>query len=120
MSDDRQKVEWVVRDPLDRPVTLSTVRKMHILDGHPEFMVSTYLEALPGVIQAPHMILYDRFDFDMEIFCSLGLGLGPFSGQWLKVPVRYDISDTGSVVTAYFTPKTPEGKIKWLPPSMKK
>lgn len=119
MTDDSIKIEWVVLDPLNRPVTLTSERKGHIVVGHPEFMTCSYLDALPNVIKTPDMILYDKFDSDTEIFCSLGYGVGVFSGNWLKVPVRYDISDSGTVVTAHFTRVVPDGVIKWLPPKIK-
>lgn len=120
MSGSDTSAVWVVKDPLGRPVVLTKDQKQHIIDGHPEFGEYRYITALPDVISQPHMILLDIHDFDTEIFCKRDVGAGDFSGKWLKVPVRYDISDSGKIITAYFSPQVPKGEIKWLPPKIEK
>lgn len=111
-------VVWVVSDPLGRPVSLLEERKQHIITGHPE--MGAYMSGLETVITMPHMILQDQFDVSTDIFCKLNVGMGSYSGKWLKVPVRYDITDSGQVITAHFTGQVPDGTIKWMPPKLRK
>lgn len=110
-------IVWVVNDPFGRPVSFLAERKYHIITGHPELV--DYVDQLATIIPLPHMILEDQFDTSTEVFCKLGVGLGCYSGKWLKVPVRYDITDSGEVLTAYFAEKVPKGKIKWMPRKLK-
>lgn len=115
MPDKFPKQEWVVNDPLNRPVELNSERKKHIIDGHPEFGTFKYIERLSEVITSPHMILKDLRDFDTEVYCRNDIGTNDFAGNWIKVPVRFDVTDTGSIITAYFDINVPKGTIKWLP-----
>jgi len=50
-------------------------------------------------------------------FYRLGYGTGNTTGCYLQVLVRYYEQGSGSIQTAWFTPVTVEGEVKWFKPS---
>jgi hypothetical protein len=106
---------WVVKDPKGRPISLNEERAKHITDKRPEFIGNW--DALKETIEAPSIICSDVDDSDTDIYMGFDVGRGKFSNLYLKAVVKIDISDCGSITTAYWTKTAdvPSGStIKWL------
>lgn len=118
MATDKSKVIWLVTDPTEkkRPVRLTEARRDHILKDHIE--LEPHIDSLSTIIESPKMILADADDIDTDLYCAQGYDLGEFGSLWLRIVVRFDISESGEVTTAYLTAEVPEGEIKWLPPKI--
>ena len=118
MEGDEPKIVWAVKDPRGKPVVLTEDARDHIIDGHEELVY--YVDSLCDSVRHPRMILQDRHDFDTHLYCCKGKDIGCPEDLWLKTVVRFDISDSGKVITAYFPDRIPQGDILWLPPRIKK
>ena len=83
----------------------------HIIEKRP--VMEPYLEEIKAVIEDPQIIVADRSD-DEAHFLTLG-AVGSRPHQYLKVVVSYSNESTGrrigSVRTAYFTGRRPNGII---------
>jgi len=113
MKTDSSQVIWVVTDPIQRELRLTDRGCAHIIRRHPEF--EEVIDSLSMIAEEPKMILRDDDDRDTSIYCGLGSDIGFSSDLWVKMPARFDISDSGEVLTAYLTRQVPNGDIIWLP-----
>ena len=104
-----EKVLWIVSDPKGNPVRLTEERAEHIIDHHPE--MEPHLPDLQAVITDPVYILPDKKDADTRLFCSDQIKGTP--AKWLVAPVRYDVSESGMIMTAWTTSELPNRRILW-------
>lgn len=104
-------VVWNTLDYIQVPIELTTTVLGHAIYRHGD--VPGLDSLMRGNVEFPEMVVQSPKYDDTLIYSRLGIVEGMYSGQWLHVPVSFQVG-FGSVTSAYFSPRPKPGKIIYV------